>query len=63
LWPAGVDFTNILQAAFAHKDPKSTKSTVDLTVFLKLLGSAIVKVAHKMLAKLTPSEIKKIFLL
>ncbi len=31
---SGVDFTNMLQAAFASKNPKSTKGTDDLTVFL-----------------------------
>jgi hypothetical protein len=32
---AGVDFTNILQAALAHSDPKSSKNTEGLTVFLR----------------------------
>jgi len=30
----GVDFTNVLQAAFAQIDPKSEQDTVDLTVGL-----------------------------
>ncbi len=31
---SGVNFTNMLQAAFASKDPKSAKGTDDLIVFL-----------------------------
>jgi len=36
------------------KDPKSKKDTDYLTVFLALLGSAVVKAARKMLMKSTP---------
>jgi len=50
----GVDFTNILRAAFASADPKSAKKTVKLSVFFVLLGSACAKAAHRMLMKLTP---------
>jgi len=46
-WLPGVDFTNILHAAFTHTDPKSTKNTVKLSVFLVLLGSSIVKALQK----------------
>ncbi len=45
----GVDFTNILCAAFRHTDPKSAKKTDSLTVFFALLGSAL-----KMLVILPP---------
>ncbi len=47
----GVNFINILRAAFACADPKSTKRTYNLTVFL---GSARVKAARIMFVKLTP---------
>jgi len=50
----GVNFTNILCAAFTRADPKSTKKTDDFTVFFVLLGSARVKASFEMLVKLTP---------
>jgi len=50
----GVNFINILQAAFKHKDIESPKSTVKLSVFFALLGSVPARPAHKMLMKLTP---------
>ena len=53
---AGVDFTNVLQAAFTHADPKSAKKLLYLTVFFALLGSVQVKAAHRMLVKLTQGE-------
>jgi len=34
--PPGVNFINILQAAFTHADTESSKKTDDLTVFLRL---------------------------
>ena len=46
----GVNFTNILRAAFTHTDPKSAKKDS----FIGLLGSARVKAARRMLLKLTP---------
>jgi len=49
----GVNFTNILQAVFVHKDSKSAKDTDDLTVF-ECLRSACLKAASKTLVKLTP---------
>ncbi len=52
----GVDFINVLLAAFMPPDPNSTKKTDSLIVFFALLGSARVKAAHKMLMKLTPDE-------
>jgi len=52
---SGVDFINILQAAFTCKDPGSAKkySQVD-SLFFALLGSARAKAARKTLVKLTP---------
>jgi len=44
---SGVNFTNVLRAAFALADPKSAKGTVKLSVFFVLLGSARVKAAQK----------------
>jgi hypothetical protein len=51
----GVNFTNILWAAFRLSDPKSAKNTVKFSVFFEILGSARVKDAHRTLIKLTPS--------
>ena len=51
---AGINFTNILRAAFRCADPKSTKKTVKLSSFFALLGSAPAKAAHRMWVKLTP---------
>ena len=50
----GVNFTNVLWAAFTPADPKSAKKLLNLTVFFALLGSACVKAARRMLVKLTP---------
>ena len=41
----GVNFNNILQAAFRRADPKSAKKTVKLSSFVALLGTARVKAA------------------
>ncbi len=49
----GVNFINILPAAFMHADPKSAKNTVKLSIFFALLGSAGAKAACRMLMKLT----------
>ncbi len=46
-------FINILQAAFMCSDPECTKRFDNLTVFFALLGSAHVKAALKIFAKLT----------
>ncbi len=51
----GVDFTNILLAAFIRADTKAQK-TDDLTVFFALLGSEQVKYVYKTLVKLTPDN-------
>jgi len=50
----GVNFINVLRAAFALADPESAKKTVKLSVFFALSGSALAKAAPKMLLKLTP---------
>ncbi len=50
----GVNFSNILHAAFTHADPKSASNTFKPSVFFALLGSGRVKAARKMLVKLTP---------
>ncbi len=47
----GVNFTNVLRAAFAQVDPKSVKNTVKS---LMLLGSAGAKAVPRMLMKLSP---------
>ena len=54
LFTPGVNFTNILQAAFTPADPKSAKKTVKLSSLIALLGSVCVKAAPTMLVKLTP---------
>ena len=41
-----------LRTAFTHADPRSKKKLLNLTVFFALLGSACLKVVHKMLMKL-----------
>ncbi len=52
----GVNFSNVLQAAFAKADPKSTNNTAKSSVSFALLGSEPVKGAHRTLMKLTPGE-------
>ncbi len=44
-----VNFTKVLQAALAHKDPGRAKNTVKLSDFYALLGSVPAKAAHKKL--------------
>jgi len=34
----GVNFINVLRAAFAHSDPKSTKKTDNMTAFFCTFG-------------------------
>ena len=50
----GVNFTNILQAAFTPADSKSGKKLLNLNVFFALSGSAGVKATRRTLMKLTP---------
>jgi len=52
----GVNFINVLQAAFACADPKSVKKTVKLSIFFALLGSAREKAIRRTLTKLTPGR-------
>ena len=51
---SGVNFINVLRAAFTCTDPKSAKKTVKSSSFFALSGSSIVKAALRMLVKLTP---------
>jgi len=53
-WSPGVNFINILHAAFTLVDPKSIKKIDNLTVIFTILGSSQRKAVHKMLMKLTP---------
>jgi len=48
---SGVNFANIVQAAFMYADPESTKKTVKFSVFFAHSGSARVKAARRMLMK------------
>jgi len=50
----GVNFTNVLRAAFTLKDPKSRKIQASRQYLIVLLGSSNVEAANKMLMKLTP---------
>jgi len=45
--PPGIDFTNVLRAAFTRVGPKSAKMTVNSLVILRFLGSTHVKAARK----------------
>jgi len=49
----GVNFFNILRAAFVRADPESVKKTVKLSVLFTLSGYACAKAACRMLKKLT----------
>ncbi len=53
-FPTGVNFTNILFAAFTPEDPKNEKMIVKSSLHLALLFYALVKASGKMLVKLTP---------
>jgi len=55
-FPLGVNFINIIQAAFARADPKSAKNTNNLIVFFVLLGSVLIKAACGTLMKLRPGR-------
>ena len=50
----GVNFINNLCAAFAQADRDSIKKTVNLIVYIELVGSGRMKAAHRSLMKLTP---------
>ena len=49
----------MLMQTFKRVDSKSAKRTDDLSVIFALLGSKCVKVARKMLMKLTPVVVGK----
>jgi len=51
--PPGVNFINLLRAAFVRADPKSAKKIYSLTVFFGHSGSSSVKAAGRTLIKLT----------
>jgi len=46
---SGVNFINVLIAAYTRADPESAKKTDNLTVFFALSGSACIKAARKCL--------------
>ena len=52
----GVNFTNILRAAFTREDPKIAKELLNLIVFFALLGSLCKKAARRTLVKLTTAR-------
>jgi len=52
----GINYINILPAAFMHENPEIANKTVKLSIFFALLGSVRAKAAHGMLMKLTPEE-------
>ena len=51
---SGVNFTNILQAAFMRADPKSAKKCSKIKQHFALLGSAGVKAARKHVDEIDP---------
>jgi len=53
----GVNFINVLRAAFMLKDPKSAKKTVKFSDFFALLEYVRVKAARRMLMKLTHGRV------
>ena len=57
----GVNFTNILRAAFTHADPKSPKKDSQLKQLFVLLGSAGVKAALKHPDESDPRALGSIF--
>jgi len=50
----GVNFINVLCAAFIQADPQSVKIQLSCQYLFTLLGSVRIEAAHKMLMKLTP---------
>jgi len=45
IWP-GLNYINVLRAAFMCADPRSVKKTVKSSIFFTLLGSTSVKADH-----------------
>jgi hypothetical protein len=56
VWRRGVNFINVLRAAFTHADITSVKKTVKSSSFFELMGSAMGKAACRTLVKLTPGR-------
>jgi len=54
----GLNFINVLRAAFACADQKCVKMTVKVSIFFTLLGSTSVKAACRTLMKLTPDQVE-----
>ena len=57
----GVNFTNILRAAFTHADPKRPKKDSQFKQLFALLGSAGVKAALKHVDESDPRALGSIF--
>jgi len=53
-WTSGVNFVNILQAAFMQADPESEKRQTTWLFFFHFVKSVCIKAARRMLMKLTP---------
>jgi len=60
-WVPGVNFTNILCAAFTLIDPQSANNDSQVISHFELLGSVYVKAAQKMLMILTLESISSTF--
>ncbi len=54
--PTGVNFINVLHAAFASAEPNSIKKTVKSSVFLHFWDLRAQKLHVNMLVKLTPGD-------
>ncbi len=52
----GVNFTNILQAAFMCEDPKSVKIQSSCWYLFALLGSLRVKATHRNIDEIWPQQ-------
>lgn len=54
--PSGINFNNVLLAAFMLSDPKNVKIILIFNWIVTLLGSVWVRAALRMLIKLTPAR-------
>jgi hypothetical protein len=52
--PSGVNFNNVLRAAFTNADPKSVAILLSCQYLFTLLGSESIKATRRTLMKLTP---------
>jgi hypothetical protein len=52
----GVNFTNVLRAAFMHVGPKSTKIQSSYQTFFALLGSGHIKALSKQVDEIDPRK-------